>query len=83
MSSAAPVICDACRAPIAMPGTFVTLADKHYHQGCGVGAYARRIEELEGRLRIWRDNYAGDGDMTITIPRYQLVALIGEKPANT
>lgn len=42
---------------------------------------AARIAELEGALLKWR-NEAKDGDMTLMVPRWELVALIGEKPAN-
>lgn len=40
----------------------------------------RRIAELEAALAKWRDE-AKDGDMTLSVPRWELVALIGEKPA--
>ena len=41
--------------------------------------HQRRIAELEGRLRIWRDDYARSADGTcVTIPVHQLVELLGE-----
>lgn len=48
---------------------------------------AERIEALEARLRIWRDDYARSADgALVTIPVHQLVDLLGEpdlyKPAN-
>lgn len=40
---------------------------------------ANRIEELEKRLRIWRDDYARSADgALVTIPVHQIVALVGE-----
>lgn len=38
-----------------------------------------RIAALEAALTKWRDE-AKDGDMTLSVPRWELVALIGEKP---
>ena len=43
---------------------------------------AKRIEQLERRLEIWRDDYARSADgALVTIPVHQITTLIGEKPA--
>ena len=43
------------------------------------GEAADRIEALEGRLRIWLNDYERSADgALVTIPVHQLVALLGE-----
>jgi len=40
-----------------------------------------RIAELEGQLRVWRDDYARSADgLTVAVPVYQITRLVDEKP---
>lgn len=44
---------------------------------------AQRIDQLERRLTIWRDDYQRSPEGNITVPVHQIIDMIGEHPTRT